>query len=220
MLFFTADQHLGHARIIELCGRPFASVEEMNESLIERWNQTVSPDDTVYVLGDWAMGRIKETLPLTRRCNGSKILIPGNHDRVWMGHEEKVGLDKIFDWQGDYLNAGFSAIMDSYPYNTQSESLADHGNWHDRDDDHWHNVLLHHFPYKGDSHDKDRYVHDRPIDMGGWLLHGHVHERWRQRGRMINVGVDAWSGFPVSEATIASMIVDGERDLPPLEWQL
>jgi len=60
-------------------------------------------------------------------------------------------------------------------------------------------VLAYHFPYRGDSHDHDRYREHRPADEGAWLLHGHVHERWRQRGRMINVGVDAWGGYPVTD---------------------
>ena len=41
-----------------------------------------------------------------------------------------------------------------------------------------------------------RYIEHRPDDDGGWLLHGHVHEKWRQNGRQINVGVDAWNFAP------------------------
>jgi len=52
-------------------------------------------------------------------------------------------------------------------------------------------VLARHFSYRGDSHDRDRYVEHQPVDRGDWLLHGHVHESWRQLDRMINVGVDA-----------------------------
>ena len=39
MTFFTSDLHLGHRNIIRLCGRPFASLEEMDETLIRRWNR-------------------------------------------------------------------------------------------------------------------------------------------------------------------------------------
>jgi calcineurin-like phosphoesterase family protein len=49
-----------------------------------------------------------------------------------------------------------------------------------------------HLPY-GDL----RYPGWAPTDCGGWLLHGHVHTRWKVRGRMINVGVDAWNYAPV-----------------------
>ena len=67
-------------------------------------------------------------------------------------------------------------------------------------------VLACHFPYRGDSHDHDRFVEHRPIDKGAWLLHGHVHERWIQQGRMINVGVDATGFRPISESAIAALI--------------
>ena len=48
-----------------------------------------------------------------------------------------------------------------------------------------------HYPYVGDSRDKDRFTGMRPMDTGGYLVHGHVHEKWRTNGRMFNVGVDA-----------------------------
>ena len=43
--FITAATHFSHARISELAGRPFTTVEEMNKELIRRWNDTVGPDD-------------------------------------------------------------------------------------------------------------------------------------------------------------------------------
>ena len=51
-VFFIADTHFGHANVIKFCARPFASVEEMDETLIENWNAKVKGCDTVFVLGD------------------------------------------------------------------------------------------------------------------------------------------------------------------------
>ena len=51
--FFIADTHFNHEQIINICKRPFKSVEEMNNSLIERWNDTVRDCDRVWVLGDF-----------------------------------------------------------------------------------------------------------------------------------------------------------------------
>lgn len=58
--------------------RPFQSVEEMNEAMVERWNATVSPRDKVYHLGDVAIPR--SGLSYLERLNGRKVLIRGNHD--------------------------------------------------------------------------------------------------------------------------------------------
>jgi calcineurin-like phosphoesterase family protein len=193
--WFTSDLHFGHTNIIEYCGRPYTSVSAMNTGLIELWNANVSSADTVWVLGDVAMGHIADTLPLVRELHGRKILVTGNHDRCWPGHG-----DRSIDWIDRYLDAGFDEIRHG------SVDLTIGG----------HNVLACHFPYRGDSQDLDRYLDARPIDRGAWLLHGHVHERWRQHDRMINVGVDAWQCAPVGEAAIAALIDAGPHDVPTL----
>lgn len=198
-IFYTADLHLGHARINELSGRPFSSVEAMNAALIKRWNSRVEPDDHVYVLGDVCMGRLDESLALIKLLNGRKLLVVGNHDRPFT--------DDVVKRQAAsrrYFDAGFDAIG----YQWLGQTLRDRRR-----------VLLCHFPYQGDSHDADRFVDRRPPDDGKtWLLHGHVHEAWRQRGRQINVGVDAWAGAPVPQETIIEMISAGEQELPPRTW--
>ena len=51
MTYYTADLHLGHANIIKLCDRPFETVEQMDEVLIENWNAKVHRDDVVYIVG-------------------------------------------------------------------------------------------------------------------------------------------------------------------------
>jgi calcineurin-like phosphoesterase family protein len=193
--WFTADLHFGHTNIIRYSGRPFADVPAMNLALIERWNASVDPDDTVWVLGDVALGPIDESLRLVGELHGRKLLLAGNHDRCWEGHGERAQ-----GWTQRYLDVGFAEIH-------QGQLTIEVG---DR------RTLACHFPYQGDSHDHDRFVAERPTDEGEWLLHGHVHDRWRQRGRMINVGVDAWSCGPVSSDTLAALIDGGPADLAPL----
>ncbi|HVC14706.1 MAG TPA: hypothetical protein VND62_07580 [Acidimicrobiales bacterium] len=67
-------------------------------------------------------------------------------------------------------------------------------------------ALVCHLPYQGDSGETERFGRFRPVDEGMWLLHGHVHEKWRHQDRMINVGVDVWGFVPVAEETIARLI--------------
>jgi calcineurin-like phosphoesterase family protein len=79
-VYFTSDTHFGHARIIESCARPFASVAEMDEAMIARWNARVQTDDTVYHLGDFAFRADYPASHYIMRLNGSIHLIRGNHD--------------------------------------------------------------------------------------------------------------------------------------------
>lgn len=82
-IFFTADTHFGHGNILDLCPitRQFATAEEMNDTIVERWNAKVGKKDTVYHLGDFAWARnAHEVEAYKRRLNGSVHLILGNHD--------------------------------------------------------------------------------------------------------------------------------------------
>lgn len=78
-VFFTSDLHLGHAKIIEYSKRPFKNVGEMNEKLIENWNNKVNPDSLVYHVGDFCFGKGTEKQYKTR-LNGDIVHIQGNHD--------------------------------------------------------------------------------------------------------------------------------------------
>lgn len=76
-IWFTADHHFGHKRILELAHRPFDTVEAMDEAMIALWNARVEPGDMVYHLGDFAFA---EHTPYLQRLKGQKRLIVGNHD--------------------------------------------------------------------------------------------------------------------------------------------
>jgi len=182
MIFFTADHHFDHQNVIRYCGRPFTGVNEMNEEMVRRWNSVVTPNDTVYHLGDFSMAK-RPVEFFGRQLNGEKHLIVGNHDRC---HPRKKNSTEI---QVLYGNAGFSS------FNVElTMQIAGH------------EVLLNHFPYlagEPTSGYKLKYQELRPKDKGLWLLHGHVHEKWKVKGHMINVGVDAWDFYPIPISTIS-----------------
>lgn len=94
MIYFTSDLHLGHANVIRHCSRPFASVEEMDETLIANWNAKVHRDDTVYILGDFIFRNQKPPEEYLSRLKGKKHLIVGNHDKDWM---KKLKLEDWFE---------------------------------------------------------------------------------------------------------------------------
>lgn len=88
-LWFTADLHLGHKKVIEYDKRPFSSIEEHDESLLSNWNSRVQPVDHVFVLGDFSFAPPSKYLG---RLKGTKYLIRGNHD-VKTG-----GFSQVFDY--------------------------------------------------------------------------------------------------------------------------
>lgn len=81
-VFLASDLHLDHTNIIEYCQRPFHSVEEMNNSIVNNWNSKVRRADTVFFLGDMAFGRgSRDTDYWLHRLKGHIVFIQGSHDR-------------------------------------------------------------------------------------------------------------------------------------------
>lgn len=96
-VFFTSDLHFGHKNIIRFDNRPFTSVEEMDRSIIDNWNERVKNDDLVYILGDISWYSGKKTCEILSNLKGRKILIKGNHDRV--NDEIKRCFEEITDYK-------------------------------------------------------------------------------------------------------------------------
>lgn len=79
-IYFTSDTHFHHKNILNFENRPYKTVEEMNEDLIERWNSQVNDDDIVYHLGDLCLSSFENTVNILKQLKGKIILIKGNHD--------------------------------------------------------------------------------------------------------------------------------------------
>ena len=82
MVYYIADTHFGHKNVIRFDNRPFADTTLMDEVLVHNWNERVTEDDTVYILGDAFWKNEENSVKLIQRLNGHKHLIRGNHDRV------------------------------------------------------------------------------------------------------------------------------------------
>ena len=109
-IYITADLHLGHANIIKYCDRPYEDVEEMNNDLIRRWNETVTDNDRVFFLGDFALSSAEQIIKWGNMLNGRKVMIYGNHDH----HKPKV-----------YYEAGFEHVS-KWPIVIQNRFLLSH----------------------------------------------------------------------------------------------
>lgn len=131
-LFFTSDTHFGDHRTINVHKRPFATVAEMDEVLIVRWNGLVQADDEIWHLGDFARSAAVATRVLPQ-LHGRKHLVRGNNDP-----EEVIALA---DWVSvhDYLElelCGRLFILCHYPFRSwkgqQRRSTNLHGHSHGR----------------------------------------------------------------------------------------
>ena len=96
MIYLTSDSHFSHRNILKYCNRPFSSIEEMNEAIINNWNSVVTTRDIVYHLGDFGFGNASQLRPILERLNGRIHLVPGSHDtellkdpnsRLWLNIE-------------------------------------------------------------------------------------------------------------------------------------
>lgn len=100
MIYFTADTHFYHNHVIPYEQRPFQTVEEMNEALIRNWNARVSPEDDIFILGDFTLKGPTPANAVLARLQGRKYLIRGNHD----GFAGRMSFRRdAFVWVRDYF---------------------------------------------------------------------------------------------------------------------
>lgn len=159
-VFFTADYHLGHAKIIEHCRRPYSSVEEMDRDLIARWNAVVGEDDIVYHLGDFTLGGPDKAQMYFQQLNGLIHVLPGSHDHKWFGKQ-------------DYLSRSGHIIIHEPPLLTLTLGFPKKGRKGLV-------IVLCHYAMRvwPLSH------------YGSLHLYGHSHGRLPPQGRSLDVGVD------------------------------
>ena len=82
MNYFISDLHLGHANCLRFDNRPFNSIEEQDETIIKNWNDKVTDNDDVYILGDISWYNPTKTAEIFSQLKGRLHLIRGNHDKI------------------------------------------------------------------------------------------------------------------------------------------
>lgn len=103
--WFISDTHFFHANILKFTGddgkriRPFDSLEEMHEYMIDKWNSVVKDGDYVYHLGDVTFQYHGAFNNLMSRLKGDKRLIVGNHDKIW-NPALQMNFQKVDLWKG------------------------------------------------------------------------------------------------------------------------
>ena len=157
--------------------RGFTSIEEMNEAIVERWNEVVKPNDIIYNLGDFAMNDVDTAISYIQRLNGHIIWIAGNHD-------SKAKIDKILGacWQQDLSYAGYADVLKVHKFI----------------------FYLSHYPTLTGNMDDDKEPWQRVWNLHG---HTHSQEKWDATVPLAyNVCMDAHNCYPVNIEEIIANI--------------
>lgn len=131
-IWFTSDHHFGHKNIITFSKRPFANVDEMNETMIERWNAKIGKDDDVYHIGDFALLSAAKLRQIRNRLNGRIYLITGNHESAALECAD------CFEWIKDYYELTVSdseahkseRFIVLFHYAMRVWNASHYGTWH------------------------------------------------------------------------------------------
>jgi calcineurin-like phosphoesterase family protein len=177
--YFTSDTHFFHENILKYCDRPFDDTSHMNEDIIERWNAVVSPDDTVWHLGDFAFKtgqKREEVQKILARLNGDIILIKGNHENP--KHLPHFDFKMVLEYTTLTLgDKRFKLAHFPYPWGRTAKDLRERPSCKTEPEN--------------DPNTGEMYP----------LLCGHVHETWAMEKGCLNVGWDIWKR-PLSEAEV------------------
>lgn len=168
MIYFTSDTHFSHDKDFVYSPRGFNSLEEEEIALISNWNNVVSNEDDIYVLGDFFLGSGTDHInKILDQLNGKIHLIIGNHDSpVKLKFYESC--DKIIEivWATQIRYKKRYFYLSHYPTITSNYS---------NDSDNSHRVIYNLF---GHTHSKDKFYDNNPY--------------------MYNVAVDAHNNYPIS----------------------
>lgn len=136
-IFVVSDTHFNHANILKFLDkdgkifRPFSCVEEMNETMIDRWNERVRDEDIIYHLGDVYVTNGQDANEILKRLRGRKRLVLGNHDngkdQLLQRHFQKISIWRMWP--------EFKLLFTHVPVNEQNLRgfINVHGHIHQND---------------------------------------------------------------------------------------
>lgn len=184
-IWLTSDLHLGHALLTNLRG--FSSIKQHDEAILRNLQRHIQPEDTLWILGDMALGGWVTTIQPLSRLPFTVHAILGNHDRPAPNMSNHLAHLENFTALG-----GFASVQTEATIEFEGQTF-----------------LMSHYPIQGD-HGPDRYAEFRPADTGMTILHGHTHASekvtFTDKGtKQIHVGLDAWGLHPVRLTTVAAL---------------
>ena len=128
MIYITSDLHLNHDKPFIYAARGYSSIEEMNKDLIFKFNNTVTDDDEVYILGDLCLGgadSLIDNFKMLSQLNGKIHIILGNHDtdnrvKIYQELGWTVSYAELIRWGSYYF---FLSHFPCITSNLEKESL-------------------------------------------------------------------------------------------------
>lgn len=129
-IWLTSDLHFNHDREFIYKARGFETVYDMNRAIVEKYNDVVTPEDDVYILGDLMLGgpdRMKDGLSLIKQLKGKLHIVRGNHDTDtrWEAYHDLYNVVECDN--AIYLKyRGYHLYLSHYPTltaNLEKESL-------------------------------------------------------------------------------------------------
>lgn len=174
MIYFASDPHYGHKNIVaglsswsDQSGcRKFPSIKAMNDHIIETFNDTVIDTDTLYLLGDIAMGGIQNIIEFRERLNCKNVIvITGNHDHHFAKPEIRALFTEVLPFK-ELIIEGTRVVLCHYPLHVWNES-------------HKGSIMLH-----GHCHGTLS-----EMDCKGNLIHTELPES--EKAKRMDVGIDA-----------------------------
>jgi calcineurin-like phosphoesterase family protein len=192
-----SDLHIGHVKLAEKwradkCG---GDVTKHNEWLRDAWNDSVSADDHVWIVGDACMGTLTDSLEFADTLKGVKHLIPGNHDRFHPAYRWKNEVDPV---KSAEFKAMYDEVFVTEPFSVSGEYMGLNAG----------SVVVNHFPWadtivvRESGRDERGWIenfgaHREAYPAGTVLVHGHTHSQYIYGDMMVHVGVDSWPEGPV-----------------------
>jgi calcineurin-like phosphoesterase family protein len=143
-IWFLADQHHGHPKIVKICGRPVPLTEALDTSIPEQkrrlnelhndwlirevYNKYIDKKDEVYILGDVSMSPKIDAEKFIDRLNGNKHLIPGNHCKNILHSTRFSEIKDIKNFTYNRFGMNLHIVLCHYPIASWERKI--HGSWH------------------------------------------------------------------------------------------
>ena len=191
-IHFIGCTHWGHSNVLKFDKRPFTSIEEHDNALIENWNKKVKKGDIVFHLGDITFKSPNYINPILEQLNGEIYLVGGNHDKLKevkkMPKIKKVfGLLDLYvkdDKADDKLGNQQHIVLSHYPILSWNRS-------------HYRSWMLH-------SHTHQNLAKDPFYD-------------WYYKRKVIDVGVNGINYEPISYSEVKTIMLNKKVDLLNLD---